>query len=806
MPKLKRRRASKDALATESSVTKTETPEEHSPAAKTAASQTVSPNQTPRQPPRVAKEAVADHGEDGSDFGAGIFDSDDSSKASQSITTSVQAAAPPTSGEAATGEKPARRAKRGRRGGSRAKKAAQEHEKVASPQAAMTQTGSATGPSKTAAVQAVPDEENSPTDKPRGRGRGSRRGSADNGRVEARTAPEPDKSHVAGTAPDEEVPAKPVKAGPAAQPKTTTEKRRRSRRKEPSTAQSGSSATKTASSIGRKMLINVADPDECRIALLQKGRLDELYIERATSTSNVGNIYKGRVTNVEASIQAAFVDFGRASHGFLHISDLHPKYFPHGKGETEQVGRKTPRRQRPPIQNCLRRGDTVIVQIIKEGIGTKGPTLTSYISLPGRFLVMMPGMDQLGVSRKIEDEDQRRKAREVLGQLALPKDMGFIVRTAGVDRTKRDLQRDLNYLGRLWKKVAAREKTEPAPAELYKESDLVIRTIRDVFDSSVSEILVDNASVASKVREFLAVASPRSRNIVTHYDSTEPVFYKYGIEAEIDSLHSRHVSLPCGGSLVIEQTEALVAIDVNSGRFRVPDNAEETAYRVDIEAVDEIARQLRLRDLGGLIICDMIDLGHERHIRDIENRFRDALKKHKERAKVLRMSKFGIIEMTRQRQRPSLAKSNFRECPRCFGTGRIKATESVALDVMRQVRLAAHRGGVARIDVEVAVDVANELQNRKRRQMAELEQGAGLRIQVVGRPGVGVEHVRVSCTDRRGREVVPTVVGDTAVTETVSVEANSRGVAEEKAPPRRSKRGRRSRKHTGTVNEASRAT
>ncbi|MCZ6699103.1 MAG: Rne/Rng family ribonuclease [Planctomycetota bacterium] len=547
----------------------------------------------------------------------------------------------------------------------------------------------------------------------------------------------------------------------------------------------------------------MADPDECRIALLQNGRLDELYIERATSTSNVGNIYKGRVTNVEASIQAAFVDFGRASHGFLHISDLHPKYFPHGKGETEQVGRKTPRRQRPPIQNCLRRGDTVIVQIIKEGIGTKGPTLTSYISLPGRFLVMMPGMDQLGVSRKIEDEDQRRKARELLGQLELPSDMGFIVRTAGVDRTKRDLQRDLSYLVRLWKKVATREKTEQAPAELYKESDLVIRTIRDVFDSSVSEILVDDATVAAKVQEFLSVASPRSRNIVKHYDGTEPIYYKHGIEAEIDSLHSRHVPLPCGGSLVIEQTEALVAIDVNSGRFRVPDNAEETAYRVDLEAVEEIARQLRLRDLGGLIICDMIDLGQERHIREIENRFRDALKKHKERAKVLRMSKFGIIELTRQRQRPSLAKSNFRECPRCFGTGRVKAIESVALDVMRRVRLAAHRGGVARIDAEVAVDVANEIQNRKRRQMAELEQSAGLRIQVVGRTGVGVEHVRVSCTDRRGREVAAATHGEAAATETVLADADSKGVTNGKASPRRSKRGRRSRKNTGTATNVS---
>ena len=240
---------------------------------------------------------------------------------------------------------------------------------------------------------------------------------------------------------------------------------------------------------------------------------------------------------------------------------------------------------------------------------------------------------------------------------------------------------------------------------------------------------------------------------------TEPLFHRYGIESEIDKLHSKQVPLPCGGSLVIEQTEALVAIDVNSGRFRVPDNAEETAYRVNIEAVDEIARQLRLRDLGGLIICDMIDMMQDRHCRDIENRLRDALKSHKERAKLLRMSRFGIIEMTRQRQRPSFAKNIFRECPRCTGSGRIKAAESVALDVMRQIRLAAHRDNVARIDVVVAVDVSNELLNRKRRPLTELETQTGILIRIEGRFEFGVDQVTLSCTDRRGRDLANPLVG-----------------------------------------------
>ncbi|HVP11120.1 MAG TPA: Rne/Rng family ribonuclease [Phycisphaerae bacterium] len=501
------------------------------------------------------------------------------------------------------------------------------------------------------------------------------------------------------------------------------------------------------------MLINVSDGDECRIALMCDGRLEELYIERATATSNVGNIYKGRVTNVEPSIQAAFIDFGLPLHGFLHISDLHPKYFPESRGEPELVGKKTPRRHRPPIQSCLRRGQELVVQVIKEGIGTKGPTLSSYVSLPGRFLVMMPDMEQLGVSRKIEDDEQRRKLREALGQLSLPKGMGFIVRTAGVDRPKRDLQRDLNYLTRLWRKVAIRLKKEPAPAELYKESDLVIRTIRDVYDANLGKIVVDSPTVAGRVRDFLSIASPRSQDVVEEYTGAEPMFHRYGIESEIDKLHSRQVPLPCGGSVVIEQTEALVAIDVNSGRFRIPENAEETAYRVNLEAVDEIARQLRLRDMGGLIICDLIDMTQEKHRRAVERRFADALKKHKERAKLLRISKFGILEMTRQRQRPSFAKSIYRDCPRCAGSGRVKTPESASLDVMRQIRLASNRPGVASVDVGVSQMVANDLLNRKRHQLTDLERATGQTIRIHARDDLNVDEVRVSCTDRRGREV-----------------------------------------------------
>lgn len=503
----------------------------------------------------------------------------------------------------------------------------------------------------------------------------------------------------------------------------------------------------------REMLINVSDGDECRIALMCEGRLEELFIERAAAASNVGNIYKGRITNVEPSIQAAFIDFGQPVHGFLHISDLHPKYFAKGKSEPELIGKKTPRRSRPPIQQCLRRGQEIIVQVIKEGIGTKGPTLSSYISLPGRLLVMMPDMEQLGVSRKIEDPEQRRKLRTALEQLSLPPGLGFIVRTAGVDRTKRELQRDLNYLTRLWKKVVVRIKREPAPATLYKESDLVIRTVRDIYDTSLSRIVVDSAPVAARVREFLSIVSPRAQDVVALYQDTEPMFHRFGIESEIEKLHSKRVPLTCGGSIVIEPTEALVAIDVNSGRFRIPENAEETAYRVNLDAVDEIARQLRLRDLGGLIICDLIDMLQEKHRRSVERRLADALKKHKERAKILRISRFGILEMTRQRQRPSFAKSIYQDCPRCSGSGRVKSTESACLDVMRQIRLASHKSGVVRIDVHVAAAVANDLLNRKRHHLTDLERSTNQTIRIHANEDSNIETARISCMDRRGREV-----------------------------------------------------
>ncbi len=503
----------------------------------------------------------------------------------------------------------------------------------------------------------------------------------------------------------------------------------------------------------REMIINAIPREECRIAILAGGRLEEIYLERATAENHVGNIYKGVVTNVEPSIQAAFIDFGQGKNGFLHISDLHPQYFPDGQGATENVGHKMPRRSRPPIQRCLRRGQEMIVQVTKEGIGTKGPTLSTYLSIPGRFLVMMPGMGRLGVSRRIEDDDSRDKLRNVLAELELPEGMGFIARTAALDRTKKELQSDLTYLTRLWRAVETRVKNDPAPAELYRESDLVIRTIRDVFTSDVERILVDDQDVAARARDFLSIFSPRSNDIVNVYADAVPLFHKYGIEAELERLHSRRVPLKSGGSLVIDPTEALVAIDVNSGRFRTEDDAEATAYKINIEAADEIARQLRLRDLGGVVVCDFIDMRMESHRRDIERRLARNLKDHKERAKVLRMSEFGIIELTRQRQRASLTRSVYQDCRHCRGTGLVKTIESVALDVMRMVQLAVSKEHIFQIEVVVSPDVAYLLQNRKRRLLHELESKNRRIISIKPDPAFCLDQVEIRCTDSRGRLV-----------------------------------------------------
>ena len=497
------------------------------------------------------------------------------------------------------------------------------------------------------------------------------------------------------------------------------------------------------------MLINFVPGEECRIAIVEDGKLEEYYQERASAESHVSNIYKGRVTNTEASIQAAFVDFGLERNGFLHISDLHPKYFPGKDREAfEKVGKKTARRDRPPIQKCLKRGDEVLVQVLKEGIGTKGPTLTSYLSIPGRFLVMMPDMQRLGVSRKVEDDDARKETRKILKDLNPPEEFGFIVRTAGIGQTKTDLKRDLSYLQRLWKNIDQKCKKIRRTGELYTESDLVIRTIRDVFTSDIDRIVIDDLTAARRARDFLRVASPRTKTQVQFYDDPVPLFHRTGVEPQIDLISAREVPLPSGGALVIDQTEALVAIDVNSGKSRSAKDAETNAFRTNMEAVDEICRQLRLRDLGGIVVNDLIDMYQAGHRKKVEQRMRDNLKKDRARSRIGPISSFGLLEMTRQRMRASLRKSLHTECGHCMGRGYTLSSESVVLTVMRRLALVMQRQDVARVELTISPDVAFQLLNRKRLELTHLEEQhkKPVLVRVGGRT---IDHIVIAAFDPR---------------------------------------------------------
>jgi ribonuclease E len=509
----------------------------------------------------------------------------------------------------------------------------------------------------------------------------------------------------------------------------------------------------------KEVLINVVQPEECRIAIVEDGVLEELYVERTSMENYVGNVYKGRVVNIEPSIQAVFVDFGVGRNGFLHVSDVEYQYFKHLLTEREQNeverGRNSKlndrtSRNKPPIQDIFQRGSEVLVQVIKEGIGTKGPTLSTYISIPGRFLVLMPGLNRVGVSRKIPDDEVRRNLRKMLRALEPPEGLGFIIRTAGVDRSEKDLQRDMNFLVRLWKTIVRRLEKTPSPGGIFEESDMITRTIRDLFTNDISTIWIDEPAAYERAREFMEVIMPKHVDRIQLYSGREPLFQKYKIEGEIDRIQSRRVPLKGGGSLVIDQTEALVAIDVNSGSFRGDDDAERNAFQVNMQAAEEIARQIRLRDLGGVIVNDFIDMRDERHRRKVEDKLRDCVARDRARTKVLRISPFGLIEMTRQRIRPSLKRSIYEDCPCCNGTGHVKTAESMAIEVMRAIMSAAAVEGVKQVKLEVHQRVADYLINRKRREMIKIEETYNVTVSVQTGFNVGPTHLKVTCLNEVG--------------------------------------------------------
>jgi ribonuclease E len=523
----------------------------------------------------------------------------------------------------------------------------------------------------------------------------------------------------------------------------------------------------------KEMLINTSQTEECRIAIVEDGQLEELSVERASQDNYVGNVYKGKVVNLEPSIQAVFVDFGVGRNGFLHISDVEPRYFKQGGYDPDEMMRKEKEaaaasgrnrnrppthggfrpRVKPPIQEIFKRGDEVLVQVIKEGIGNKGPTLSTYISIPGRYLVLMPALGRIGVSRKIDDEEERRRLKEYLYDLKPPKGLGFIVRTAGAGRTRNELSRDLAYLLRLWKAIGKRVQTIPAPVDIYEESDMIIRTIRDILTADIDQIVIDDQEAYDRAKEFLKFVMPKSSSKLQLYSGKDPLFHEYKVEQEIAKIHAREVPLPNGGSIVIDQTEALVAIDVNSGSFRTDDSAEESAYRLNMAAAKEISRQLRLRDLGGVIVNDFIDMRRDKHRRGVERMLRDSMKRDRARTKILRISPFGLIEMTRQRIKPGLKRSFYQECPCCNGRGNVKTEESMALDVIRMLMLATEQKNCSHVKVRVNEKVASYLNNQKRKELADLEGRGSMDIAIMGSEAVFPEFLELKCYDSNDAEV-----------------------------------------------------
>ena len=484
----------------------------------------------------------------------------------------------------------------------------------------------------------------------------------------------------------------------------------------------------------KRMLINATQPEELRVALVDGQKLFDLDIEVPSRGQKKSNVYKGKITRIEPSLEAAFVDYGADRHGFLPMKEVARTYFREGAGEGGG---------RISIKEALREGQEIIVQVEKEERGNKGAALTTFISLAGRYLVLMPNNPRAGgVSRRIEGED-RSVVRDAMAQLEYPDTMGLIVRTAGVGRQSEELQWDLDYLLQLWDSIAKASEERPSPFLIYQESNVIIRALRDHLRSDIGEILVDDKEVHQHATDFMTQVMPHNLSKLKRYDDPVPLFSRYQIESQIESAFQREVTLPAGGAIVIDHTEALISIDINSARATKGSDIEETALNTNLEAADEIARQLRLRDMGGLIVIDFIDMQPTRHQREVENRLRDALRIDRARVQVGRISRFGLLEMSRQRLRPSLGESSQIVCPRCSGQGTVRGVESLALSILRIIEEDAMKEKTGRIIARVPVDVGTYLLNEKRDILFNLEQQHKLGVTLIPSPSLETPHYEI---------------------------------------------------------------
>ncbi|MBD3754618.1 MAG: ribonuclease E [Gammaproteobacteria bacterium] len=471
----------------------------------------------------------------------------------------------------------------------------------------------------------------------------------------------------------------------------------------------------------KRMLINATQPEELRIALVDGQTLYDLDVETPHHQKKKANIYKGRITRIEPSLEAAFVDYGAERHGFLPFKEVADEYYPDSKPES---GRFT-------IKDVLKEGQEVIVQVQKEERGNKGAALTTQITLAGPYTVMMPNNPKAGgISRRIEGED-RSEIRDALRDLDIPEGMGMIIRTAGVGKSAEELQWGVNYLIQLWDAILKAANDRPAPFLVHQESDIVTLAIRDYLRQDIGEVLIDDMDTFHRAREFIQLVMPQQVYKVKPYQDKVPLFTRYQIESQIESAYQREVKLPSGGAIVIDITEALTAIDINSSRSTKGGDIEETAFHTNMEAACEIARQLRLRDIGGLVVIDFIDMHSSKHQRDVENKIKDAVKSDRARVQIGKISRFGLLEMSRQRLRPSIEESTQIVCPRCNGVGVIRGVESLGLSILRLLEEEAMKENTRRVTVQLPVDVATFLLNEKRAQITRIEDRHNLHIMIV---------------------------------------------------------------------------
>ncbi len=484
----------------------------------------------------------------------------------------------------------------------------------------------------------------------------------------------------------------------------------------------------------KKMLINATQPEEVRVALVDGQRLYDLDIENRARVQTKANVYKAKVTRVEPSLEAAFVDFGADRHGFLPLKEISHEYFrsnaPTGEGKTR-------------IKDVLKEGTELIVQVDKEERGTKGAALTTFISLAGRYMVLMPNNPRAGgISRRIEGDD-RSELREALAQLEIPEGMGVIIRTAGVGRSAEELQWDLDYLLKLWDAISTANQENAAPVLLFQESDVIIRAVRDYLRDDIDQVLIDDPSAFKQANDFVSMVMPKYKQRIRQYEDPIPLFNRFQVEGQIETAFQREVRLPSGGSIVIDPTEALISIDINSARATKGSDIEQTALQTNLEAADEIARQLRLRDMGGLVVIDFIDMNASKNQRAVENRIRDALEIDRARVQVGRISRFGLLEMSRQRLRPSLGETSAIVCPRCTGHGTIRDTKSLALAILRLLNEEASKDRTGEVRAVVPVEVAGFLLNEKRSAVNDIENNSGVRVVVIPNPYIETPHYEV---------------------------------------------------------------